>query len=343
MEKRFKDGLVLGKFYPPHKGHFYLMDSAIEQCERVHILVCSLESEEIKGELRASWIWLHYFNNPNVNVIHIINENPQYPDECDSDDEFYDIWVKTVYDKIDRLDAVFTSEDYGEIFSKYLGVENVLVDKARITFPVSGTAVRNDAHSNWDLITDPVRDHFRHKVVIVGPESTGKSTLTKQLAEHYNGGLLEEYGREYTDDNIASEMTPDDYVHIARKHQDKLQQLNSSTDKRIIFSDTEAIVTKTFAKMYSVYDEAMDKELDRIIKFQSGWFHLYILIYPNIPWDDDGTRDFPDFKDRLRHFLLIKGELIKNNTPYVVIGGQNSFSTSTRIIDEKLATMGKII
>jgi len=284
-----------------------------------------------------------FYQRRDITIIHVTDEDPQYPSDCNSVDEFYDIWVKTVYSRISDLDVVFTSESYGDEFAEYLGyVEHVLVDIERIEYPVSGTKVRSDAFAYWDLIPREVQGHFRERIAIIGSESTGKSTLTKQLAEHYGGDYVEEYGREYTDDNIASEMTPSDYIHIGRKHQDKLQELNDLTDKRFIFSDTEAIVTKTFSRMYGVYDEGMDNELDRIIKFQSGWFNLYILLTPNLPWDDDGTRDFPDVKDRVRHFLMIKAELIRKKVQFVVIGGEDSFSIATRIIDTKLANPNKI-
>ena len=161
MEKKFKNGLCLMKAYPPHLGHLFLIDSAIEQCETVHVMVCSLKREKIAGELRYGWVRDTYKDNPHVHVIHCDDENPQYTSECATIDEFYNnYWVPTVYKNIKELDVVFTSENYGDEFAEYLKVEHVLVDKYRNRFPVSGTAVRNNPSDNFDLISEEVKQFF---------------------------------------------------------------------------------------------------------------------------------------------------------------------------------------
>lgn len=87
--KKFETGMVLGKFYPPHKGHLYLIDTAASQCEIVYVLCCSIKSEIIPGFLRWSWLMSIYKEQPNVKVIHVTDENPQYPEE---DENFWAIW-----------------------------------------------------------------------------------------------------------------------------------------------------------------------------------------------------------------------------------------------------------
>ena len=89
MEKRFKNGLVLGKMFPPHLGHCHLINEAIKQCETVHVMICSLSREKIPGEVRFGWLKQIYKDIKNVNIIHCDDENPQYPHECPSVDEFY--------------------------------------------------------------------------------------------------------------------------------------------------------------------------------------------------------------------------------------------------------------
>ena len=134
--KRFRNSLVLGKFLPVTKGHLYLIDSAVVQSENVYVLCCSLETEPIPGKLRAKWLTQIYSESPNVKIIHVTDENPQLPEE--DPDNFWDIWYKTVYSNVDKLDAIFTSEDYGYPFAESLGIEHVLVDKDRVAYPVSG-------------------------------------------------------------------------------------------------------------------------------------------------------------------------------------------------------------
>lgn len=158
MEKKFERGLVLGKFMPPHNGHLHLINSAVEQCEKVFVMICSLKNEPINGFLRYNWLRIIYDGQKNIEIIHVEDENPQKPEECDSVDTFYnDFWVPTVWDRVKKLDVIFTSEEYGDEFASYLGIKHVLVDIKRETYPVSGTKVRNNADKYFNFIPDEVK------------------------------------------------------------------------------------------------------------------------------------------------------------------------------------------
>lgn len=317
MEKRFKNGLVLGKFMPAHNGHLHLIDTAIEQCEMVYVMVCSLKSEPIDGKLRWSWLQMIYHGYKNVKIIHCEDENPQKPEECSSVDEFYhEYWLPSVFSRIDSLDSVFTSEEYGDEFAEYLEVEHVLVDLERKKHPVSGTMVRNDAFAMWEHIPDVVKPFFTKRIVVVGPESTGKSTLVKNLATHYISTYVPEYGRTYTESIKPSvELGIDDFYEIAAQHNDILLETHINIESKYLFVDTDAIATKLFGEMY--IDGYKDPRVDRIINHQ--WFDLYLLMDIDIPWVDDGTRDFPN--DRQRHFDKIKSELDRLGKKYVLVSG----------------------
>ena len=326
MGKEFKNGLVLGKMYPTTRGHLYLIDSAIAQCDIVHVMVCSLKSEKIAGELRYNWVKETYKDNPNVNVIHCDDENPQHPPECASVDEFYNkYWVPTVYKHVKELDVVFTSEDYGDEFASYLGVKHVLVDKARITYPVSGTAVRMNPYANWDLIPDNVKKFFMKKIVILGPESVGKSTMVKRLAEHLNCGYIEEFGRTYTELTGTDGLQIFDFEAIAHWHNRHIE--NANVDKYLIV-DTEAITTKIFAEMY--LGKCESKYIDDIISKQH--FDLYLVLNVDVPWVDDGTRDFPEGREE--HLNNIITKLAYRGINYVLISGNNYDERFEKALEE---------
>jgi HTH-type transcriptional repressor of NAD biosynthesis genes len=313
MDKKFKNGLVLGKFFPFTLGHKYLIDSAIKQCETVHVMVCSLKREYINGVDRVTWVRNTYKNQPNINIIHCDDENPQYPNECASLDEFYNkYWVPTVYKNIKELDIVFTSEDYGEEFARYLGIKHVMVDKERKTVPVSGTAVRTRPFDNWTFIDKDVQRFFMKKVAILGPESTGKSTLTLNLANHFKSNFIGEYGREYTEKIGTGALTITDFENIAIEHDRRLKEIEPT---KVIFSDTDAIITKTFGQMY--LEEFESDKIDEVIKNQI--FDLYLVLDTDVPWIDDGTRDFPH--RRGEHLSLIIHELDFRGIKYVIIDG----------------------
>lgn len=295
MEKKYKNGLVLGKMMPPTNGHVYLIMTAASQCETVHVMMCSRKSDPIRGQLRFTWLRKIFKDQPNVKIIHCTDENPQYPHE---DIHFWDIWYASVYSHIDKLDVVFTSEDYGKPFAKCLGIDYVDVDKERKDVPISATMIRNNPHKYWDYIPEAVKPYYTKKIVVVGPESTGKSTLVKQIAEHFDIPYVEEYGREYTD-NLPEdhELTPEDFNRIAMVHSDRIRE--ALGDKWVII-DTEAIVTQTFGELY-LGENFRTREIEEYINSQK--FDLWLVTKPDIPWDDDGTRDFPDKREE--HYFKI--------------------------------------
>jgi len=317
MEKKFERGLVLGKFMPPHNGHLFLINTAIEQCEKVFVMICSLKREPINGLLRANWLRMIYDKQTNVEIIHVTDENPQNPEECTSVDEFYnDFWVPTVFNRVTRVDAIFTSEEYGDEFAKYLGVQHVLVDINRETYQVSGTKIRNNPDLFWYFIPDDVKPYYTKRIAVVGPESTGKSTLVEQLAHDMGTSYISEYGREYVEKvKKGTDLQVDDFFHIAETHNELLLEKHLVVCRPWLIVDTEAITTKLFGQLY--IKDYKDTRIDDIIEHQ--WFDLYLLMDIDVPWVDDGTRDFPN--DRQKHFNMIKAELDRLNKKYVIIKG----------------------
>jgi len=360
MEKRFKNGLCLGKFMPIHNGHVHMIREAAKQCEVVHVMVCSRLCEPIDGEIRFKMAKDIFINEKNINVIHCPDENPQYPED---NENFWQIWHDSVYSYIPELDAVFASEDYVFAFAKCLNVEPVLVDKNRVAFPISGTDIRRNPFDNWAYIPDEVKSYFRMKIAIIGPESTGKSTLTTQLGEIYDGMVVDEYGRWYTENKVKTkDLKPEDFYHIAGEHYQSMLRAEricerDRKDCRYIFVDTEAIVTKTFLSMYTDMNDWYNSDksddvtyysdkIDGLIKLQifgNGFYQnvgkidLYLLTYPDIAWKDDGTRDFSEQKDRLLHFLRIKAQLEANNANFKIVMGKGDqrLQNAISIIKEK--------
>ena len=321
--KKYKHGMVLGKFYPPTNGHKHLIDTALEQCETVTLFMCSLERETIPGRLRYEWLHEMYVDNQSIDIVWIFDELPQSPEEHGDKDDFYKLWCDVVNRDVDndyngKLDVLFTSEKYGEEFSQYLGIQHVMVDLYRRTHQVSGTAVRTNPIENWEHIPDVVKPYFKKKIVIMGPESTGKSTLTKQLAEHFNGDLVGEFGRDYTDVNPAKEMVVDDFENIAQAHDLEIEVAMERGERPLIFIDTDALTTKLFGEMY-LGDNFKSEVIDNIIAKQQ--FDLVLLCDIDTPWVDDGTRDFPNQVDRERHLHKIATGLTSRGIPYKIIRG----------------------
>ena len=330
--KKFKNGLVLGKFYPFHLGHKFLIDTAITNCDTVHILVCSLPNETISGGFRANWIKETYKDNKNVKVYHIDKELPQYPNECESVDIFYKLWCTVVYSAVKELDVVFTSEEYGDEFAQYLNVEHFLVDKERKTFPISGTKIRNNNLENWEFIPDVAKSYFTKRVVLLGPESVGKSTMTKMLADHFGVGYVEEYGRTYTEEHGTDNLSAMDFENITMGQSKLLVEELRNNPNKLVICDTEAITTKVFGEMY--IDGFENDMIESFIKLQK--YDLYLLLDVDVEWKQDGSREFPN--EREKHFNKLEQQLNYYNKPYKKISAdgdyQKRFEKAVQLVEK---------
>jgi len=155
-------GFLLGKFLPLHRGHMYLIETARRRVDHLTVLVCSLPREPIPGQLRYQWVRELY---PDVNVQHLTEDVPQYPGEHP---DFWNIWLNVIRRFVPTgPDFVFTSETYGDQLAALLGAKHICVDLNRQTFPVSGTAVRDNPLAYWDFIPPPVQAYYSGQLNIV--------------------------------------------------------------------------------------------------------------------------------------------------------------------------------
>lgn len=318
MEKKYKNGLVLGKFLPPHRGHLYLIDTAIENCETVHIIACYNKNQTIPGDLRIDTLKTIYKNYPNV-IIHSFDDIgiPQHEHECKTLDEFYGYWVPEVYKRVDKLDVVFTSENYGDDFAKYLSIEHFLVDKERKRFPISGTKIRSNPFEHWEFIPEQIRPFFVKRIAIMGPESVGKSTMSKKLANYFNTNFVIEYGRTVYESN-GNKVGINDFIPISEGRQ-SLEDWVIKKSNKVLFCDTEDITTYLFSKMFcpDEYNQIEEWFLDKINSKTK--YDLYLLLKPDCKSKQDGTRKFLDSREE--HYEEIKRELIKYNLDFIEVGG----------------------
>ena len=157
-------GFIWGKFMPLHQGHMYLIDYARERVHHLTVLVCSIKSQPIPGELRYRWVKELY---PDVNVQHCNAEIPQYPHEHP---DFWDIWLRAIRRFVPAgPDLVFTSEVAGDKLAEILGAQHVCVDLGREKFPVSGTVVRSQPEACWDFIPPSVQAYYAETLHEMSP------------------------------------------------------------------------------------------------------------------------------------------------------------------------------
>ena len=150
------------------------------------------------------------------------------------------------------------------------------------------------------------------RIAVTGPESTGKSWLAKKLAERFNTVWVPEYAREYLE-NRAGNYVFEDIVEIA-KGQKREEEKMLSKANRLLFCDTEALVTK-------IWSEVVFGKVDTWIlnELRNNPYDLYLLCYPDLPWEPDPLRENPDDRDKL--FEIYKKELDNYNLNYKIISG----------------------
>lgn len=317
MESNYKNGLIIMKAYPFHKGHASLINFGLKNCDILHIIISHNKSQTIPGIDRYDAIQEMYIDNKRVKVYQFEDDDyPQYDHECETLDEFYSYWVPAIYKLVDDLDVVFTSEDYGDEFAKYLGVKHLIFNKERDIITISGTDIRNDKYKNWDYMTDTMKNKLITRVAIMGPESVGKSTLTKRLASYFNTNFVVEYGRIVYESN-GNKVEVNDFIPISEGRQSLEDWLVKKANK-IIFCDTEDITTYLFLKMYCYNYEEEEKWFLKTLDSKKN-YDLYILLKPDCDAVQDGTRVF--LNEREEHYLEIKKELDNRGCEYIEIGG----------------------
>jgi nicotinamide riboside kinase len=159
------------------------------------------------------------------------------------------------------------------------------------------------------------------KIGIIGPESTGKSTLATYLAHRYDGVLVPEYARDYMEKRArASAYTYEDVVNIARVQVQELQELQSGIDETIskghrqdvVVFDTELIITKVwFLHKFGSCPDFVEEAL------RAYPMDVYLLCYPDMEWIPDPVRENPDIREYL--FNWYEREIQALGIPYYII------------------------
>jgi len=152
------------------------------------------------------------------------------------------------------------------------------------------------------------------KIAILGPESTGKTMLAKQLADHFRAPWVPEYAREYVE-KLSSPYNYEDICTIARKQIEQEKAVESLGSKELfVFFDTELIITKVwFSYRFGQVPDFVTKQLN------TGFFDLYLLCMPDLPWEPDPVREHGD--DRDFFFNWYKKEIEQTAKPYVIVSG----------------------
>ena len=163
------------------------------------------------------------------------------------------------------------------------------------------------------------------KVAITGPESTGKSTLSEQLARHYHTEWCPEYAREYLLKH-GKKYSYDDLLVIAKEQIEMEKEFESRVKrkksgingKQLLFVDTEMYVMKVWCEF--VFNKCHKYVLDQIAERK---YDLYLLCNIDLPWVKDELREYPDLETRRKLYSIYKDIMINQPVPWADISGDH--------------------
>ncbi|MEK5036199.1 AAA family ATPase [Paenibacillus sp. FSL R7-0302] len=331
-QKKLTRGLIIGKFMPMHKGHMALIEYGASMCDQLTIFVCSLPTEPIDGMLRYEWVKESF---PNVRVLHL--NKADMPQEPSEHHDFWGIWRRATEElHPEPLDYIFTSEEYGYKYAEVMGCTHVQFDQPRELVPVSGTKIRNNPFKYWEYIPHIVKPYFSKKIAVIGAESTGKTTLTANISDYYKlqgfrVSEIKEFARYWIDSALAgdmSRMTAEDITMFGKKQMSLVKQ-SELNGYQVIVSDTDAIVSSVFQRLY--FGEVSGELLD--VAAVEQW-DLVLFLQPDIPWVDDGQRDFGDRREEINEIFI--QELEHRDIDHVVVSGnwEQRWSIAKMAIDK---------
>lgn len=265
------------------------------------VAVCSRPDEPIDGKIRYKWMKEICTRFDNVEVVRIRRDLPQ---SSVSSRSISRVWADYISRRFGRFDAVFSSEKYGDYLAEYMNTVHFPFDMDRTMYPVSGAEIRDNPYKNWEFLPGLVRAYYAIRVCIYGPESTGKTTLARQLAEHYQTVWVPEFARGYIDEK-GGQFTYGDIVKIARG-QASLEDKLARQANRILFCDTDAITTTIYSRHY--FGKCPEKV--KTIA-DNKRYHLYLFTRIDIGWESDPQRDLghrrEEFETVFREELNVRG------------------------------------
>lgn len=305
-------GLIVGKFMPLHRGHQLLIESALARVDDLTVVVYDSHPDgtypSMPIEKRMKWITELYPQIENiVPRVDFLGEltGPTITQEEKDDPKYAPAYAKDLA-FLGKFDYVFSSEEYGDPFAKALGAKSVVVDQVRTMLPISGTQIRENLYDHRGWVDPIVYRSLIQKVVFVGTESTGKSTLAKRMAEELDTLWVHEYGRELWEaQNLQGSFH--DMLKIAENHY-RREQASALHARNVLFCDTNPWTTLQWSLMYSGTADARLVDLVERTKDEYIWF----LCENDFDWVDDGTRELPgkksqDFQLQLERDLIARG------------------------------------
>lgn len=319
-------GFVFGKFLPFHRGHEALIRFALAKCDVLVTLVCCSDRETLPGEIRKRWIEETFSGERRLTVIVLPYHEQELPNTSVPSSTVANRWSTEFKKWLPDANVVFTSEPYGEFVAASMGIQHIPFDLPRTLVPVSATRIRQDLISNWNYLPAAVKADLSIRVSILGTESTGKTTLSRRLATHYQCTVVTEAGRDLIPDSNSFSL--EDLQKVAEEHARRISKALVGKNCLVVL-DTDIYITKSYAQFM----------FNRELPVSTSVYHanraeLVLYLNNDVPFVQDGTRLSESDRNRLDTFH--RSVLKESGVDFIEIGGdwEARFQRAVRHIDQ---------
>ena len=318
IQSKFRHGFVVGSFFPPHAGHLSVIRAAAQFSKKVTVVIDAPENKTLPLKIRKQAI-LDAIEFSNVTVV----IDPK------------------VFSKKQTFDAVFTSNNPPKLKNKKIAV--VDVDPKRKLFPITSKQIRENTLRHWNDMLPIIQSYLCRRIVVVGAESSGKTTLCHDLVQclqqqkdFITTPFVPEFGREFTFAKVAVEQefakkkkkhvptidtldwVEKDFVQIAQV-QNRWENEATKKGSPVIICDTDSFAT---AIWYERYKKAWPKSFDRIIR-DLPERSLYMLVdEKDVPFEWDEIRNGEQYRTWMTE--KFESEMRKREFPFVKIAGNRA-------------------
>jgi len=301
----YKVGVFPGKFTPPHRGHINAILQAGTQCETLYVVVS--HNQKLEDKLYAGtkvkpismidkirWLAIELQDFNHIKIIALDETDiPVYPYGWEAWSRKLNLVMGMSFDVIFGGDVEYENEGYTKYFP---GVQYELYDSGRTIYPISATMIRNDPFKYWDYILDVAKYYFSKKVLVVGTESCGKTTLTNMLSKIFNTSWAREEGRYYSTKYLGkneSVFKPEDFFNICIEQRQAEERALQHANK-IVFFDTDAVITQFYCELYlGITNPKIETFVDK------DRYDILLMLKPDVQWVDDGFRWNDDMETRV--------------------------------------------
>jgi len=332
---RYKCGIYGGSFNPLHLGHVRCIIEAANQCEELIVVISKgICRNEIDIRVRYRWIYQVTSHLSNIRIFVLQDHSKTKQDYSE------EYWMKDAQKVKEfagkKIDAVFCGSDYDEnsFWAKcYPESKIIFFQRDGIT----SSKIREDVMAHWEWLPNVVKPYFVKKVLLIGVESTGKSTLAINLANYYNTNYLEEVGRDISERSGTDMlMLPEDFTDILLLHKLKEREAILSSNK-VLFVDTDCLITKFYIQFLDGKNKSLNEKLADAIS-ELNHYDLVIFLEPDVKFVQDGDRSPVIAADREYYGNWIKELYEKRDYEIHMVSGdyQERFLKVVSLVDKLL-------